>query len=420
MARKAVIRPNDLGRRSPSGTTRPAVARVEPRSATELALLVVLGLDAALSLVMLYIHAQLHATGGTYTSFCNVSNRVNCDAVLGSQYALLGGFPVALWALATYVALAGLVAWRGRAPTPTRGRLTLLMVAVAAWIFVFSLYMGALAVWALGTICLLCAGMYVLNATIAVLAWQLARREPADPGSRLTRARALTGAGAIAVALAAAAAVQLGGASVSGARLTPADVQSRDPEFYRWYTTRPKIEDLPPPVHVKGGDDAAVTIVEFSDFECGYCAKAFHDLRELERAHGGNIKIVFHHFPLDSDCNPQVPARMHKSACLAAIAAECAARFDRFWDYHDRLFNAQDRLGRDALVETATGLGIDRDRFSACLDDPAARARVTADAAAGAKLGVKSTPTLFINGREVEGALDRDAYEYVIAMERHG
>ena len=63
---------------------------------------------------------------------------------------------------------------------------------------------------------------------------------------------------------------------------------------------------------------------------------------------------------------------------------------------------------------------MDRSAFEACLDDPAPRARVMADAAAGASLGVKSTPTLFINGREVEGALDHDAYEYVIAMERHG
>jgi protein-disulfide isomerase len=129
---------------------------------------------------------------------------------------------------------------------------------------------------------------------------------------------------------------------------------------------------------------------------------------------------VFHHFPLDPGCNPEVATLVHRSACEAAIAAECAARFGRFWDYHDRLFADQTRLGRDDLIATAVDLGIDRAAFTACLHDGAARARVVADAAAGARIGVKSTPTLFIDGRTVEGALDPPAYDWVLAMERHG
>jgi protein-disulfide isomerase len=169
---------------------------------------------------------------------------------------------------------------------------------------------------------------------------------------------------------------------------------------------------------VTGPADAPITIVEFSDFECAYCAKAFRDLREIERQHRGTMRIVFHHFPLDSECNPHVTAPMHRSACLAAIAAECAARFSRFWEFHDRLFGAQDRLERSDLVASAVALGIDRAAFTACLDDPASRMAVLEDIAAGAAVGVKSTPTLFINGRTVEGALERTAYEYVIALER--
>jgi protein-disulfide isomerase len=130
------------------------------------------------------------------------------------------------------------------------------------------------------------------------------------------------------------------------------------------------------------------------------------------------VRIVFHHFPLDADCNPNVSTRMHRYACQAAIAAECAARAGKFWEYHDLLFGAQDRLGRDDLIAKAVTLGIARDNFVACLDDPSARSRVLADSAAGAKLGVKSTPTLVINGRAVEGALERTRYQYVIALER--
>jgi protein-disulfide isomerase len=200
--------------------------------------------------------------------------------------------------------------------------------------------------------------------------------------------------------------------------MSAAEVKTRDPEFYDWYTSRPVTTDLPAAVHGKGPEQAPVTIIEFSDFECPACAMAFRDLHELAAKNPELVRIVFHHFPLDADCNPHVSTRMHRYACQAAIAAECAARAGKFWEYHDLLFGAQDRLGRDDLIAKAVGLGIARDSFVSCLDDPSARSRVLADATAGAKLGVKSTPTLVINGRAVEGALERTRYQYVIALER--
>jgi protein-disulfide isomerase len=145
---------------------------------------------------------------------------------------------------------------------------------------------------------------------------------------------------------------------------------------------------------------------------------AFRDLHDFVRQHPDLVRLVFHHFPLDSECNPNVPTRMHRSACQAAIASECAARAGKFWEYHDLLFGGQDRLGRDDLIAKAVGLGIPQDSFVECLDDPAARSRVLADTGSGAKLGIKSTPTLVINGRVVEGALERTRYEYIIALER--
>jgi len=177
-------------------------------------------------------------------------------------------------------------------------------------------------------------------------------------------------------------------------------------------------KDLPIATHSKGPADAPLTIIEFSDFECPACAMAFRDLHDLANQHPELVRLVFHHFPLDSECNPNVPTRRHRSACQAAIAAECAARAGKFWEYHDLLFGAQDRLGRDDLIAKATELGIPQETFVACLDDPTARAHVLADAGAGAKLGVKSTPTFIINGRIVEGAIERRRYEYVIAIER--
>src|SRR5437762_7551452 len=106
MARKAATGRTDLGRPPADANTAGVTADAAGSTALEGGLLLVLALDAILSLVMLYIHAQLHATGGTYTSFCNVNNQVNCDAVLASRYGTLFGIPIAVFAFATYTVLA--------------------------------------------------------------------------------------------------------------------------------------------------------------------------------------------------------------------------------------------------------------------------------------------------------------------------
>lgn len=421
MARKEAAQQQNSGRRrgeTGSGSTR---SRTPPArtDGLERALWIVVALSVATALVQLYIHSQLAATRGAYTSFCNVSSTVNCDAVLMSPYAVLLGIPMAAWGLLSYLALAVLLYRRGRSVGTARAQASLLLVAVAAWNVGVSLYMASVSAFVLRHLCLLCMGTYVLVGTAAFLAWSLARADVGASGRAvLTRERALAGGAAILAGVAILGAMQFASRPISGATMTPEEVKARDPEFYEWFTKRPVTKDLPPVAHSKGPTDAPVTIIEFSDFECPACAMAFRDLHDLADQHPELVRIVFHHFPLDSECNPHVPMRMHKSACQAAVASECAARAGKFWEFHDLLFGGQNKLGRDDLVAKAVGLGIDREPFVACLDDPAMRARVKADTDAGAKLGVQSTPTLVINGRTIEGALERTRYEYVIAIER--
>ena len=379
-------------------------------------LLVVLGLDALIALVQLYVHAQLSTGDSSYTSFCNVNSSINCDAVLGSQFGMLFGVPISLWALAKDAAIAALVAFRGRPGSPARLQSALALAFLGAGTLVFTLYMALVATATIGAFCLLCAAMYVLSPVITILAWRIAEGRLGAAGPLITPGRALAGGGAIAAGLGIVAAAQFNVLPGTGP-LSIADVRERDPEFFLWYSEKERVGPLPNARHAKGPADAPVTIVEFSDFECTFCAKAFRDLRDLERQYPGQTRVVFHHYPLDSACNPHVTGRMHDAACLAAIAAECAARAGEFWRYHDRLFDAEGNLERPALIAMATDLGIDSGEFVACLDDPTNRDLILADAAAGAELGVQSTPTLIINGRSVEGALDRSKYDYVMAME---
>jgi protein-disulfide isomerase len=418
--KRATQQQNSARRRGEAVTTAPRQRAAAARTdGIERALWITLALSAAVAIAQLWVHSQLVATHGTYTSFCNVNSTVNCDAVLMSAYGTLFGVPVSVWALASYAVLAILLYRRRGAVGAARTQSSSLLLGLALWNAVFSVYMAGLSVFAVGAVCLLCSATYVVVVTTAVLAWRLAAADHAASGERILGSRhALVAGAVIALALGGVAAAQFASRPVSALDLTAADVQSRDPEFYEWYKSRPITKDLPAATHIRGPADAPLTIVEFSDFECPACAMAFRDLHDLVRQHPDLVRLVFHHFPLDSECNPHVPTRMHKSACLAAIASECAARAGKFWEYHDLLFGAQDQLAREQLIAKAERLGIPRESFVACLDDPAARSLVLSDTGAGAKLGVKSTPTLVINGRTVEGALERSRYEYLIALER--
>ena len=267
---------------------------------------------------------------------------------------------------------------------------------------------------------LLCAGTYLLVATTAVLAWRLARVDLGVRGERGRRPRSARSwpARRIAVGVAAIAALQFATRPISGTSMTADQVKSRDPEFYDWYTKRPIAKDLPPARHSKGPADAPLTIIEFSDFECPPAAWRFAIFTTSPSAIRISSASCFTTSRSIRTAIRTCRRVMHRSACLAAIASECAARDGKFWPYHDLLFTGQDHLGREDLIAKAVGLGMSADAFTACLDDPDARAHVLSDAGAGAKLGIKSTPTLVINGRTVEGALERSRYEYVIALER--
>jgi protein-disulfide isomerase len=269
-------------------------------------------------------------------------------------------------------------------------------------------------------LCLLC-----LAADAIIVAWFIAvaplvsRFETA--GAHWWQRRGVARATAAACLVAAAAGGTWATAREPGSAATAEQVRARDPEFYRWYSqlpVRPVSELVSPGCHTKGPAEAAIAIVEFSDFQCPYCVQAFFDLRDVLRKRS-DIRLVFRHFPLDSTCNSRVTRTLHPGACLAACAAECAGAQGRFWEYHDLLFENHERLQRDNLFRFAREMKLDLAAFGTCLDDPATLARVGGDVQAGARVGVNSTPTLFINGRTVDGALERTHYDYALAIEEH-
>jgi protein-disulfide isomerase len=157
-----------------------------------------------------------------------------------------------------------------------------------------------------------------------------------------------------------------------------------------------------------GNANAAVTLVEFSDFQCPFCARVMPTLKRVHEAYGDRVRIVWKDFPLTS---------IHPQAFKAAEAGQCAREQGKFWEYHDRLFANQQALEPESLKKHAAEAGLDAAKFNACLDEAKYGERVQEQMAMGTKLGVASTPSVFVNGRMVSGAQPYDVFTTIIDEE---
>jgi uncharacterized membrane protein/predicted DsbA family dithiol-disulfide isomerase len=155
----------------------------------------------------------------------------------------------------------------------------------------------------------------------------------------------------------------------------------------------------------EGPPDAPHTLVIFSDFQCPSCRELHLVVRELLRRFPGALRVQYHHFPLDTACNPHVPTRAHPLACQAAAAAEAvraAAGLETHLKYRDLLYERRDQLPANRYAEWAAELGVTRDAFEAALGSATVNERIRADADLGHRLGVTTTPMAYLDCRRLE------------------
>jgi protein-disulfide isomerase len=159
----------------------------------------------------------------------------------------------------------------------------------------------------------------------------------------------------------------------------------------------------------RGPENAPVTIVEFSDFQCPYCGREYPVVERLMKEYDGRVRLVFRHFPLD----------FHNFAQKAAEAGACAADQggEKFWKLHDRMFTNQQKLAVDDLKGYAKDLGLDSARFDKCLDGSEKRTLVESDEKAGQEAGVTGTPAFFVNGIFINGAVPYEQFKDAIERE---
>lgn len=158
----------------------------------------------------------------------------------------------------------------------------------------------------------------------------------------------------------------------------------------------------------EGSADAAVTIVEFADFQCPFCGKVEPTLRDVLAKYKGKVKLAYRDFPL---------SQIHAHAEVAAEASRCALAQGKFWPMHDAMFADQTKLDEPDLVKTAAGLGMDRNAFASCLKSGKYKDAVAEDIEAGSQAGVNGTPSFFINGEFLSGAQSESDFAAIIDRE---
>lgn len=174
------------------------------------------------------------------------------------------------------------------------------------------------------------------------------------------------------------------------------------------YFSKPKmsvvVEVGSSPAH--GPKDAKVTVVEFSDFQCPFCSRAADVVTEIKKKYGNRVRVAFKHFPLP----------MHKDAKPASEASMCVNEqsADKFWKFHDKAFKAQDKLDAASLEAYAKDSGADMAKFKECMNSKKYSDFVQKDMEYGERIGVRSTPTFFINGQLVSGAVPIETFSEII------
>jgi uncharacterized membrane protein/protein-disulfide isomerase len=370
-----------------------------------------------------YVHYQLLRQPG-YDSFCDVSATVSCTEAYLSRYGSLLGVPVALLGVIWFAGAVLLIRAGARAYKPVRENIVGYLFALSTVGLAFVLYLAYASFVVLQAVCVLCVLTYVAVIGIFVVSGAAM----SQPMTTLPRRawRDLQTLAATPTALALTLALLAGAASAiaffprhtahTGAEaaqpVAPLTDQQRA-EFEAWYMALPK-RDLP-----VGGGGAKVVVVKFTDYQCPACANAHRSNRPVlaryRAERPGAVQYLTRDFPLESECNPNAPGGRHVAACEAAVAVRLARAKGAGERMEDWLYSNQPSLS-PATVRTAVRevAGVDdfEARYASVLEE------VKADAALGGLLGVRSTPTFFINGRQLPGGgLPPEYFDAALAWE---
>jgi protein-disulfide isomerase len=453
-------------KREQSAPTEPATGSLRP-----LVPVLLVGTAAVASLLALFQWMELLVVRAGGTAACKVSEVLDCQKIWETPFAsgvhAALGIPVAglglVWALA---ALGASLAWTYQLLAGRSGAVTAAALKVVAWVGLASIPVLAAVSFNAGAVCLACLTTYAVVGGFALVALRQV------PGGAWPKA-ALKGGALWAAGLAVAAYMALLGPGLATPKAAPSgggalanlptpvknptqpprenptvvparDLASAPPlseqdqmvaSFLQslsaveqqlvsngvasFSTANPPAQSPPGPRRLYGAADAPVKVVEWVDFRCGACRNLNETMRELKRvAPEGSLSVEARNFPLDSECNPNVQMSDKLGIrCLAARASICLEPTKDFWKIRDRLFESQQSLTRDRILELASSGELSRLQLDACLQSPQTEQRLREDIDYAMRYNPQGTPLLVVNGRETNAGV-AGPFLYALALTR--
>jgi protein-disulfide isomerase/uncharacterized membrane protein len=345
---------------------------------------------------------------------CGSENGLGCNSVSSSPYSSLLGFPLASWGAIFYGTLA-LLGAGGLIFRQDGGRAFLRWAFILVFLgLAFDLYLAHTMFFRIGAVCWLCIATYAINLVIFIILAVPVWKEPKPraplmaifPGNRDNQTIELYYRNVI-MGLLIGAILLIAVIGLAGSQFVTQSLTGNEKERLAKVTEnlsrqKPRFIDVNNRPFM-GSENANLTVVEFSDFLCPYCARAAKYLKLAASGNHDKARFVFRHYPLDKACNNRLSSNVHPGACILAEGAVCAQEQRRFWSFHDIAFETKGKISRSVVENIAERIDLDLKTFNSCLDSGRARKVVIEDIQAAGNAGVTGTPTLFINGRKLRG-----------------
>jgi len=385
-----------------------------------------------LSVYLTIQHTRLKTGIQATTSFCSIGSYVDCDAVNVSPYAEIFGIPLGtLGAIYFFTIL--MIALLSLVDARTNEWFQKCIVWLSLLGLGFDVWLIIAQIALLKNICVLCFLIYGFNLNLLLTSlklihdgtWHKTLVEVLKNPSLFTLPKPFPWA-AWTIA-------KISGISFLAVLImlpypmmlkteNHAFIQQMSEQYFEgWKTMPPKPLPIDANDSVWGNPKASIQLVEFSDFQCPHCQKAAFFLHTALKRWSNDVYLVFKHYPLDSSCNTSVPNQTHPIACSLARLSVCAAAKGSFWGLHDHLFlKWQDAATATDLNQARSALDgfFTPDELSACLNSDESLQRVTKDIQEGNDLGIRGTPTLFINGKQVGLPITVDNINRLLEIER--
>lgn len=320
---------------------------------------------------------------GGASSLCDISSFFNCDAATYSKVSNIAGVPISFFGIIVGLLFLFSSLMPSEALERTSSAVSKFNFIGCVTLFIFSLV-------SLGSLCPFCTVYYILSGLAAFLMWKYGINTW-SPDVKVS--------GVWAVILIA------GSAFMYQTTAGKEDVKNKlnasiVDQFSKLAVIGDPDEESPYKIHMSTEKfaDAPIRLTIFSDFECPFCKVVAEQIPELVRKYKTQINVQYLFFPLDSKCNSNVKTRMHANACDAAAVAACNTT--KFAEVHDEIFAHQDKLGQGALQDIAKKHGLE-----ACLNNTEQMNKVVLAINQSTKFNLKSTPTIILNGKKIEGTI---------------